>query len=57
MNALLGHSITYRMAVGPRAGQKAFVLQTLPPLPERSDDEPPYVAAANGFSLPQGTLS
>ena len=24
MNALLGHSITYRVAVGPRAGQKAF---------------------------------
>lgn len=41
MNALLGHAITYRVAVGPRAGQKAFTLQTLPALPERTDDDPP----------------
>jgi hypothetical protein len=27
---LLGHSITYRVAVGPRAGQKVFSLQTVP---------------------------
>jgi hypothetical protein len=27
---LLGHSITYRVAVRPRAGQKVFSLQTVP---------------------------
>ena len=27
---LLGHSITYRIAVGPHAGRKLFTLQTLP---------------------------
>ena len=27
----LGHSITYRIAVGPRAGQKRFTLQTVQP--------------------------
>jgi hypothetical protein len=27
---LLGHSITYRVAVGPRAGQKVFSLQMVP---------------------------
>jgi len=29
MDDLLGHSITYRIAVGPHQGQKAFTLQTL----------------------------
>ncbi|MFK7957594.1 MAG: transposase, partial [Lysobacterales bacterium] len=57
MNALLGHSITYRVAVGPRAGQKAFTLQTLPPLTEHHDDEPPYLAKANGFSLHAGVCA
>ena len=26
MDSLLGNSITYRIALGPRAGQKAFTL-------------------------------
>ena len=30
MNQLLGHSITYRIAVGPQAGRKVFTLQMLP---------------------------
>ena len=30
MAPLLGHSITYRIAVGPQAGRKVFTLQTLP---------------------------
>jgi len=30
MGQLLGHAITYRIAVGPRAGRKVFTLQTLP---------------------------
>jgi hypothetical protein len=28
----LGHSITYRVAMGPRTGQKVFSLQTVPAL-------------------------
>ncbi len=28
LDDLIGHSITYRIAVGPRAGQKLFTLQT-----------------------------
>ena len=31
LDDLIGPSITYRIAVGPRAGQKLFTLQTLPP--------------------------
>ena len=30
LDQLFGHSITYRIAVGPQAGRKAFTLQTLP---------------------------
>lgn len=30
MNELLGHSITYCIAVGSQAGRKVFTLQTLP---------------------------
>jgi hypothetical protein len=30
IHALLGSSITYRIATGPREGQKVFTLQTLP---------------------------
>ena len=31
LDDLLGSSITYRIAVGPRSGQKLFTLQTVPP--------------------------
>jgi hypothetical protein len=34
INRLLGASITYRIATGPREGQKVFTLQTLPAEPE-----------------------
>jgi hypothetical protein len=30
LDDLIGHSITYRVAVGPRAGQKVFSLRTVP---------------------------
>jgi len=51
MDQLLGHSITYRIAVGPKAGRKVFTLQTLP---ARDDpfDEP--VGKIAGFSLHAG---
>jgi hypothetical protein len=38
MNQLQGHSITYRIAVGPHQGRKVFTLQTLP------GTEEPFIA-------------
>lgn len=37
MQQLFGHSITYRIAIGPHQGRKVFTLQTLPPLAESSE--------------------
>ncbi len=34
MQQLYGHSITYRIAIGPNQGKKVFTLQTLPPVKE-----------------------
>jgi ribosomal protein S27E len=51
INVLLGASITYRIATGPREGQKVFTLQTLPASPEGPRRE---VAEASGFSLHAG---
>ena len=50
MDQLRGHSITYRIAVGPQVGRKVFTLQTLPAgdPPERPTDTVGKVA---GFSL------
>ena len=47
LGQLLGHSITYRIAVGPHAGRKVFTLQTLPDCNEPFDDQVGKVA---GFS-------
>ena len=47
LDELRGHSITYRIALGPHAGRKAFTLQTLP----SSGDDERSAARANGFSL------
>jgi len=38
MNQLIGHSITYRIAIGPQAGRKVFTPQTLPACDEPYDD-------------------
>jgi hypothetical protein len=54
MTPLLGHSITYRIAVGPQAGRKAFTLQTLPASDEPFDDGVGKVA---GFSLHAGVAA
>ena len=54
LDDLLGHSITYRIAVGPRAGQKLFTLQTVPPRPQGLEGEPNGAARAGGFSLHAG---
>jgi hypothetical protein len=47
MRGLLAHSITYRIALGPRAGRKVFTLQTLPPGDEPFGTTPGQVG---GFS-------
>ena len=51
MDDLIGHSITYRVAVGPRAGQKVFALQSVPARPEEPKQG---VAQYAGFSLHAG---
>ncbi len=57
LDDLIGHSITYRIAVGPRAGQALFTLQTLPssatPEAEQQGDHR-GAAQAGGFSLHAG---
>jgi len=54
MTQLLGHSITYRIAVGPQAGRKVFTLQALPGSDEPFDDRVGNVA---GFSLHAGVAA
>ena len=54
MSNVLGHSITYRIAVGPNRGRKVMTLQTLPA------DEPPFGEEAgkvSGFSLHAGVAA
>ena len=51
LDDLIGHSITYRVAMGPRAGQKVFSLQTVP---AREDEPRKGVAQYAGFSLHAG---
>ncbi len=51
MDDLIGYSITYRVAVGPRAGQKVFALQTVP---AREAEPRSGVAQCAGFSLHAG---
>jgi hypothetical protein len=54
LDDLIGHSITYRIAVGPRAGQKLFTLQTVPPRLQGPALDPNGAARAGGFSLHAG---
>ena len=55
LDDLIGHSITYRIAVGPRAGQKVFTLQSIAAQPERPERAGRHGAAeAGGFSLHAG---
>ena len=56
LDSLLSHSITYRIALGPRAGQKAFTLQSLPGTSRRAPDQP-FLASADGFSLHAGVAA
>lgn len=54
MDTLIGHSITYRIATGPRRGRKVLTLQSLPAI-----DEPFTTRAGNvaGFSLHAGVAA
>ena len=52
---LLGHSITYRIALGPQQGCKAFTLQTVPAV--AAVDDHSAVAKAAGFSLHAGVAN
>ena len=56
LDDLIGHSITYRVAVGPRAGQKLFTLRTVPARQPEAEQQGDHRAAANagGFSLHAG---
>src|SRR5262245_674745 len=54
MEDLLAHSITYRIAVGPRAGRKVFTLQTLPAGDETCSA---VVDRLAGFSLHAGVAA
>lgn len=56
LDDLICHSITYRIAVGPRAGQKLFMLQTLPVREQEPEQQGDHRSAANagGFSLHAG---
>ena len=56
LDDLAGHAITYRIAVGPNRGQKAFTLQTLPAR-EPEPAESHLVACAAGFSLHAGVAA
>ncbi len=50
MPQILGSSVSYRIAVGPQQGRKAFMIRTIRPL-DRPDPGRERVARANGFSL------
>jgi hypothetical protein len=54
MDQLRGHSITYRIAVGPQQGRKVFTLQTLPVIEEPFNGS---TGQAAGFSLHAGVAA
>ena len=53
MPQILCSSITYRIAVGPQQGRKAFMILTIRPM-NRHDSRLERAARANGFSLHAG---
>jgi hypothetical protein len=55
LHHLLGHSITYRIALGPQQGRKVFTLQTIPSWED--DDRFAQVAKESGFSLHAGVAA
>ena len=55
MHDLYGHSITYRVAIGPQQGKKVFTLQTLLPIPDKGNGD--RLAKEAGFSLHAGVAA
>lgn len=53
MQQLQGHSITYRIAMGPQAGRKVLTLQTIPAWGE-DDYGNDQLGRIGGFSLHAG---
>ena len=56
MQQLLGHSITYRIAMSPQAGRKVFTLQTLPGS-DPDDNFTDTLGEVAGFSLHAGVAA
>jgi hypothetical protein len=56
LSVLQGHSITYRIALGPQAGRKVFTLQTLPPV-DIDDAHSGTVGQVAGFNLHAGVAA
>jgi hypothetical protein len=56
LEGVLGSSITYRIAVGPQQGRKAFCLQSLPPAGSLEESNA-RVAKVAGFSLHAGVAA
>ena len=56
MDQLLGHSITYRIAVGQQAGRKVFTLQTLP-VRDPEERNSGTAGKISGFSLHAGVVT
>ena len=56
LNQLQGHSVTYRIAVGPQQGRKVFTLQTIPPW-EDDDFGTDRLGKIAGFSLHAGVAT
>ena len=53
MPQILDSSVSYRIAIGPQQGRKAFMIRTIRPL-DRPNPGLECVAKANGFSLHAG---
>ncbi len=56
LTKLYGHSITYRIAIGPHQGRKVFTLQSLPPIEDPKAGSS-RVANVAGFSLHAGVMA
>lgn len=54
LDTVLGHAITYRIAVGPNAGRKVFTLQTVPAMETPARRQ---LAQLDGFSLHAGVAT
>ncbi|NNJ98687.1 MAG: hypothetical protein HKP12_16190 [Gammaproteobacteria bacterium] len=56
LSVLQGHSISYRIALGPQAGRKVFTLQTLPPV-DIDEMQASTMGQVAGFDLHAGVAA